>query len=125
MYLIDKLSEEKISEKLNIPLDKIQKATKRFKSNKSNIELSVGSLLHEIYPKYKITAQLRIGNLYLDYYIEDIRLAVEVDGIQHSKITPFFHGRTKLSQQINFDNQVENDAKKGKLVKEQIYISSE
>jgi len=57
-------------------------------------------LLKTIFHSYRIleevklpgsTASHRKGVLYLDFYIPQIMLAIEVHGQQHYKYTPFFH----------------------------------
>lgn len=53
--------------------------------------------LHKIFPTVMILEEVSIQvskkeKLYLDFYIPALRVAVEVQGEQHFKFTPFFHG---------------------------------
>ena len=124
MFLLEKKTPEEISKELKIPLDAVEKVVKNYKKRKkSNIETIVGDILREIYPKFKIEEQVSIGSLFLDYFIPSLRLAVEVDGIQHSKIVSHFHGKNTLGQHFNFSHQKDNDRKKERLAEENyIYL---
>lgn len=123
MYLLDKKSIAVISEELNIAEDKLHIILKPYlKKNKSNLESTVGEILNQIYPKYKITEQVPIGSLFLDYYIKELRLGVEADGIQHFQ-TNWFHGKSEITKAHNFEKQVYNDNIKNKLCAESgIYL---
>jgi len=113
LFLIQHRSVPEIAEELNIAEEIVEHELRHVKhTKKSNIENIVGKALKEIYPGYKIIAQKNIDNLYIDYYIEPLRLAIEVDGIQHTKIIPFFHGKSAIRQHYVFDRQISNDKKK-------------
>ncbi len=67
---------------------------------RSKYHLRARSLLKEIYHSYRIleevklpgsTATHRRGVLYLDFYIPQIKKALEVHGQQHYEFSPFFH----------------------------------
>ena len=66
--------------------------------NDSKLELQTKFLLEEIFkvPFYKIRPDFLKNevtgyNLEIDLYNDDLKLAVEVQGDQHYKFTPFFH----------------------------------
>lgn len=116
MYLQEDRSVEQIVTELGSKEEIIELIIKKVKKRvKSNIEQKVGDLLRNIYPKFKIEEQKKIGDLFLDYYIHAIRLGIEVQGIQHFKTTPFFHGKHFLQQEANFEHGQRNDLKKSKL----------
>lgn len=118
LFIIENKTNEEISKELNLSIEVVQLVTGKFKKRpQSKPEALMGKVLRELYPKYKILEQYRIGDLYLDYYIEPIRTAIEVDGVQHATITPFFHGKSFYSQRNSFEHQVFNDNKKDKLAK--------
>lgn len=67
---------------------------------RSKYHLRARQLLKEIYHSYRIleevklpgsTARHRKGVLYLDFYIPQIKKAIEVHGQQHYEYNPFFH----------------------------------
>jgi len=70
------------------------------KRKRSKFHVRARKLLKTIFHSYRIleevklpgsTASHRKGVLYLDFYIPQIMLAIEVHGQQHYKYTPFFH----------------------------------
>jgi predicted DNA-binding protein YlxM (UPF0122 family) len=124
LYLVDGKSTTEIAVQLNVSLQAIEEIVKKFKERpQSNIEKTTGHLLKIIYPKYKIYSQYNIENLFFDYYIEKLRLAIEVDGIQHTAIIPFFHGKSQIGQRVKFEHQIHNDGKKESAAKQKfIYI---
>ena len=118
-YLVNKKSEADIMKELDLTPEAVEFALKGVKRhNQSDLEKSVGDCLKQIFPKLKIIPQHPIGPYRLDYYIKDIRLGIEVQGIQHTKITPFFHGKTDFSRHVNFSEQIERDENKIRLAKE-------
>lgn len=123
-YIVGKNSIAEIAKEFNLDKEVIEKALGDLKQKpQSNIERDVGIVLRDIYPQYRISEQKNIGGLFLDYYVEQIRLGFEVDGIQHSEVNKFFHGKYQYEQEANFEHQVSNDKKKEKLLNEQhIYL---
>ena len=70
------------------------------KRKRSKFHVRARKLLKTIFHSYRIleevklpgsTASHRKGVLYLDFYIPQIMLAIEVHGQQHYEYTPFFH----------------------------------
>ena len=67
---------------------------------RSKYHLRARKLLKEIYHSYRIleevklpgsTASHRRSVLYLDFFIPNLRLGIEVHGQQHYEYSPFFH----------------------------------
>lgn len=123
-YIIGKKTVAEIAKEFNLDKEVIEEALGDLKQKpQSNIEKNVGLVLRELYPQYRVLEQKNIGGLFLDYYVEQIRLGIEVDGIQHSESNAFFHGKTQYTRESNFEHQLSNDKKKEKLLKEQhIYL---
>jgi hypothetical protein len=75
---------------------KIQKSTKKFlKEYWSN---------HIVFEEFPIAGT----RLSLDFYNANKKIAIEVQGRQHTQYVPFFHGKNK----INYINQLKRDADK-------------
>ena len=71
---------------------------KREKDNdKSQFHLRARSLLKRLYPFDKPYEEVTIPeiNIRFDFFFSSLRLAIEVDGQQHSQYSPFFH-KSKL-----------------------------
>ena len=67
------------------------------------------------FPHYRITIEHHLGSrLFLDIFMPDISIGVEVNGVQHYKFVPFFHG-----SQIKFEEYKFLDKKKVRLCNEQ------
>jgi hypothetical protein len=78
-------------------------------TSRSNFQLGVGNILKSHYPMDVILEEVYIRGekLVLDFFIPSRRLAVECNGIQHSKFVKFFHGTIK-----GFHNQQDRDVRK-------------
>ena len=77
-------------------------------SSKSSWQNEVGAVLASIFKNYVILEEFSIGNkLKIDFLIPLIRVAIECDGVQHSKFNKFFHGDI-----TGFKRQKVNDKKK-------------
>lgn len=64
--------------------------------------------LRKKYPALKIEQEYNMGNnLFIDIFITDLKIAIEIDGIQHDKFVEFFH-----KSQLNFEEQKFRDKKK-------------
>ena len=70
------------------------------KRKRSKFHIRARKLLKTIYHSYRILEEVKLpgsteshrkGVLYLDFYIPQIMMAVEVHGQQHYDYTPFFH----------------------------------
>lgn len=64
---------------------------------RSELHISTRKLLTELYPTMTILEEVPIklthsDLAYLDFYIPLLKIAIEVQGEQHFKFTPFFHG---------------------------------
>jgi len=75
---------------------KIQKATKDF--------LKEFWLNHVVFEEFPVAGT----KMSLDFYNANKRIAIEVQGQQHVKYTPFFHGQNKY----NYINQLRRDQNK-------------
>lgn len=64
----------------------------------SKLQIEVGDLLDRTFPEYRIRENYRpdwlmssnLTKLELDFYIEELKIAFEVQGKQHYEFTPFF-----------------------------------
>jgi hypothetical protein len=70
------------------------------KRKRSKFHVRARKVLKQIFHSYRILEEVKLpgstlshrkGVLYLDFYIPQIMLAVEVHGQQHYEYTPFFH----------------------------------
>ena len=70
------------------------------KRKRSKFHIRARELLKEMFHSYRILEEVKLpgstdshkkGVLYLDFYIPQIMLAVEVHGQQHYEYTPFLH----------------------------------
>jgi hypothetical protein len=79
--------------------------------SKSSLQGKVGQYLIERFPRNNILEEFTIPNsrLSIDFFISDLGLAIEIDGEQHSKFIPFFHGD---KNQLKFAGQIKRDIKK-------------
>jgi hypothetical protein len=78
---------------------KIQKATKSF--------LKEYWFSHVVFEEFPVAG----SRLSLDFYNANKKIAIEVQGAQHRKYTPFFHGNNKY----NYINQLRRDQNKLKF----------
>ena len=67
-------------------------------NNCSKLHAQVRAVLKQEYPALQILEEVHIPGekLYLDFYIPSLQTAIECQGGQHDKYTPFFHD-TKLN----------------------------
>jgi len=82
------------------------------KRSRSKLHVKARKILYELFPTMKILEEVPIkprGNKtqYLDFYINQIKLAVEVHGQQHYKFNTMFHASAR-----DFLNQKRNDTDK-------------
>jgi hypothetical protein len=87
-----------------LPRSKLEKLTKE----KLIFRPSGLTLLENKRPNWLITSQGE--RLELDFYIPEIDLAIEVQGGQHYKFVPYFHG-----EQSNFFHQLRRDREKKEI----------
>jgi len=65
----------------------------------SKLQIAVGNMLDKTFPQFTIRENYRpewllssnLTRLELDFYIEELNIAFEIQGIQHCEYTPFFH----------------------------------
>lgn len=71
-------------------------------------------ILEHIFPYQKVVEEEPIGNLSVDLYIPQLKIAFEYHGVQHGKFNDFFHG-TKS----DFTKGQENDWAKSEMLESQ------
>lgn len=93
------LSAKEIADKMNFSERDIKKLIKSFGfKEKKNPRNSAGSsdlldILKKIFSHFTIVQEYAIGEgLCVDFFIREMKLAVEYDGRQHSEYIPHFHG---------------------------------
>jgi hypothetical protein len=76
---------------------------------KSKLQFEAGARLREFFPGQIILEEFKIPKerLFLDYFIPNRKVALEVQGAQHFKFNPFFHKNVK-----DFQKSQERDRKK-------------
>ncbi len=82
------------------------------KRSRSKLHVKARKILYELFPTMKILEEVPIKprgtkTQYLDFYINQIKLAVEVHGQQHYKFNTMFHASAR-----DFLNQKRNDTDK-------------
>ena len=81
-------------------------------NNKSSYHLSARDLIGISFPTFQILEEVSIPlrkneTLYLDFYLQLLKLAVEVHGQQHYEFVPFYH-----SNRMNFFKAQKRDLEK-------------
>jgi len=69
------------------------------KRSRSKLHLDVRRILYDLFPTSQITEEVPIPvrrgtTQYFDFFINDIKLAVEAHGIQHYKYNSMYHSTT-------------------------------
>jgi hypothetical protein len=83
-------------------------------NRRSKKHIEVINYLKQNIPAIKIVEEYNVGdNLYIDIFLPDFSIGIEVDGLQHSQFIKFFH-----KDELAFHEQVFRDNKKLKLCKE-------
>ena len=79
------------------------------KKSKSNIQFDTKQFLKEYWSNSVVFEEFPVAGtrLTLDFYNATKKIAVEVQGIQHRKYVPFFHGGNKINHldQLRRDKQ--------------------
>lgn len=78
--------------------------------SKSKIQKATKDFLKEFWLKHVVFEEFPVAGtkMSLDFYNANKRIAIEVQGQQHVKYTPFFHGHNKY----NYINQLRRDQNK-------------
>lgn len=81
--------------------------------SRSKIQFNVKQFLKKYWANYIVFEEFPVAGtkLSLDFYNANKRIAIEVQGQQHVKYVPFFHGNNK----INYINQLKRDSDKLKF----------
>ncbi|MDX1472364.1 MAG: hypothetical protein R3213_12765 [Flavobacteriaceae bacterium] len=85
--------------------------------NRSELHLAVRNFLHNAFPADVVMEEVAIpGNLWLDFYLPDRKIAVEAHGRQHFEFVQHFHGnrmgfalskhRDRVKSEWCADNQI-------------------
>ena len=79
-------------------------------SSRSKIQFAVKQFLKKYWTSHIVFEEFPVAGtkLSLDFYNANKKIAVEVQGSQHTKYVPFFHGGNK----INYLNQLKRDQDK-------------
>ena len=83
------------------------------KPSRSKFQTTVKKFLYKYWKNDIVFEEFRVvgSRLTLDFYNANKKIAVEVQGKQHTKYVPFFHGKNK----INYINQLKRDQDKLKF----------
>lgn len=81
--------------------------------SRSKIQYNAKQFLKKYWSKHIVFEEFPVAGtkLSLDFYNANKKIAVEVQGKQHTKYVPFFHGKNK----INYLNQLKRDRDKLKF----------
>jgi len=123
MYLAEGKKLNQIASELEISEEYVMKVTKKLiPLKRSKGEVSLSCILQKIYPNQKIEEQVPFHGQYFDFYLPRLRIAWEVDGIQHSEQNAFFHGEGTAGA-YKFEEGQAMDRRKDALAKrEHIYV---
>ena len=82
-------------------------------SSRSNIQFNVKRFLYKYWKNHIVFEEFPVAGtkLSLDFYNANKKIAVEVQGKQHTKYVPFFHGKNR----INYIHQLQRDRDKLKF----------
>ena len=82
-------------------------------SSRSKIQYNAKQFLKKYWSNHIVFEEFPVAGtkLSLDFYNANKKIAVEVQGKQHTKYVPFFHGKNK----INYINQLKRDQDKLKF----------
>ena len=83
------------------------------KPSRSKFQTRVKKFLHPYWKNDIVFEEFRVvgSRLTLDFYNANKKIAIEVQGAQHRRYTPFFHGGNKY----NYINQLRRDQNKLKF----------
>ncbi len=83
-------------------------------SSRSKLQRSVKLFLEEYWHKYIVFEEFPVAGtkMTFDFYNANKKIAIEVQGQQHLKFTPFFHARRS-----NFASQIRRDEQKSEFCK--------
>lgn len=82
------------------------------RENASNNHVEAISLIREMFPAVTVFEECLIPlgikdkHLYIDIFIPDLFLAIEVDGNQHDKYNPFFHKDKRAFAKQKFNDSL-------------------
>ena len=81
--------------------------------SRSKIQFQTKQFLRDYWSNHIVFEEFPVAGtkLSLDFYNANKKIAVEVQGKQHTKYVPFFHGKNK----INYLNQLKRDQDKFKF----------
>lgn len=91
----------------------LEKWNEEYNGNKNSCSRGhyiLGKILKHLFPYYKITDEEPIGNLRIDWYIPQLKIAFEFDGEQHLKYNQFF-----FNTKQDFNNAQNNDYAKSEM----------
>lgn len=83
----------------------------------SKLQIAVGNLLDKAFPQFRIRENYRpdwlispnLTKLELDFFIEELNVAFEIQGIQHFEFVPHFHGDINgFQKRKSYDEEKKN-----------------
>ncbi len=97
--------------------------------SKSKIQFSVKKILKDIWGNNVVFEEFPVAGskMTLDFYNATKKIAIEVQGKQHTKYTPFFHGANKANyiSQLRRDHQKREFCEKNSIKLVEIHYDEE
>lgn len=97
--------------------------------SRSKIQFSVKKILQELWEEHVVFEEFPVvgSKMTLDFYNATKKIAIEVQGKQHTKYTPFFHGKNKINyiSQLRRDHQKREFCEKNDIKLVEIYYDDE
>mgnify|MGYP001160199401 FL=1 len=97
--------------------------------SRSKIQFAVKKILKELWGSHIVFEEFPVAGskLTLDFYNATKKIAIEVQGKQHTKYTPFFHGENKANyiSQLRRDHQKREFCDKNDIKLVEIYYDDE
>lgn len=91
----------------------------------SKLQIAVGDLLDKTFPQYRIRENYRpdwllssnLTKLELDFYIEELRIGIEVQGSQHFEYNSFFYkSQEDFEKRLRYDEEKKDICRGNKVV---------
>lgn len=99
------------------------------KPSRSKIQFLVKQQLKEHWESHVVFEEFPVvgSKMTLDFYNATKKIAIEVQGKQHTKYTPFFHGKNKINyiSQLRRDHQKREFCEKNNIRLVEIYYDDE
>lgn len=103
------------------------RTTRSDKESRSKIQTKVRDALNEVCSGFTFYEEFPVigTRMTLDFFCFELRIAIEVQGNQHLKYIPHFHGEDKLNflKQLNRDKEKREFCERNSIALIQIYES--